>query len=353
MKTAIKTLIKKQNLIIAGPCSVENNEQLLRTAFELKETKKVDILRAGIWKPRTNPGHFEGVGKKGLSWLMDVKKQTNLPTAVEVASAKHVEDALAFETDVLWIGARTCVNPFSVQEIAEALKGTDQTVLIKNPVNPDLKLWTGAVERIQKAGIESLGLIHRGFTTYGETEYRNAPIWQIPIEMKRLFPDLPMICDPSHISGKRDNLLKIAQKSIDLAYSGLMIESHYNPLIALTDKEQQVNAIDLIKLLESIQWKNISSEKNDYLTELEQLRTQIDSIDQEVLQLLANRMHIAQNIGSIKKTNDVTILQSNRWNELLKNTISRANKLNLNDEFVKNYMEAIHIESIRIQNLID
>ena len=353
MKTDIKELIKKQNLVIAGPCSVETNGQLLRTAFELKETGKVDILRAGIWKPRTNPGHFEGIGTKGLAWLLDVKKQTGLPTAVEVATAKHVEDALSFETDVLWIGARTSVNPFSVQEIAEALKGTDTTVLIKNPVNADLKLWIGAIERLQKVGINSIGLIHRGFTSYGTSEFRNEPIWQIPIEMKRLFPDIPLICDPSHICGKRDTLLSISQKSIDLAYNGLMIESHYDPSIALTDKEQQVSTIELVNLLNALKWKNSSSNEDNFKLNLEKLRLEIDSIDQKLLSLLADRMKIAKNIGEIKKQNNVTVLQSNRWNDILESTINKAKNLNLNDEFVKSYMEAIHIESIRIQNVIE
>ncbi len=353
MKTDIKELIKKQNLVIAGPCSVETNGQLLRTAFELKETGKVDILRAGIWKPRTNPGHFEGIGTKGLAWLLDVKKQTGLPTAVEVATTKHVEDALSFETDVLWIGARTSVNPFSVQEIAEALKGTDTTVLIKNPVNADLKLWIGAIERLQKVGINSIGLIHRGFTSYGSSEYRNEPIWQIPIEMKRLFPDIPLICDPSHICGKRDTLLSVAQKSIDLAYNGLMIESHYDPSIALTDKEQQVSTIELVNLLNSIKWKNSSSNEDNFKLNLEKLRLEIDTIDQKILSLLSDRMKIAKNIGEIKKQNNVTVLQSNRWNDILESTINKAKNLNLNDEFVKSYMEAIHIESIRIQNVVE
>ena len=352
MKIDIKELIKKQNLVISGPCSVETNGQLLRTAFELKETGKVDILRAGIWKPRTNPGHFEGIGTKGLAWLLDVKKQTGLPTAVEVATAKHVEDALSFETDVLWIGARTSVNPFSVQEIAEALKGTDTTVLIKNPVNADLKLWIGAIERLQKVGINSIGLIHRGFTSYGSTDYRNEPIWQIPIEMKRLFPDIPLICDPSHICGKRDTLLSVAQKSIDLAYNGLMIESHYDPSIALTDKEQQVSTIELVNLLNALKWKNSSSNEDNFKLNLENLRLEIDSIDQKLLSLLADRMKIAKNIGEIKKQNNVTVLQSNRWNDILESTINKAKNLNLNDEFVKSYMEAIHIESIRIQNVV-
>ena len=353
MKIDIKELIKKQNLVISGPCSVETNGQLLRTAFELKETGKVDIIRAGIWKPRTNPGHFEGIGTKGLAWLLDVKKQTGLPTAVEVATAKHVEDALSFETDVLWIGARTSVNPFSVQEIAEALKGTDTTVLIKNPVNADLKLWIGAIERLQKVGINSVGLIHRGFTSYGTTEYRNEPIWQIPIEMKRLFPEIPLICDPSHICGKRETLLSISQKSIDLAYNGLMIESHYDPSIALTDKEQQVSTIELVNLLNALKWKNSSSNEDNFKLNLENLRLEIDSIDQKLLSLLADRMKIAKNIGEIKKQNNVTVLQSNRWNDILESTINKAKNLNLNDEFVKSYMEAIHIESIRIQNIVE
>lgn len=353
MKTSIEQLIKKQNLVIAGPCSAESEEQLLRTAFELKETGKTDILRAGIWKPRTNPGHFEGIGTKGLSWLLEAKKVTGLPTAVEVATAKHVEDAMAFETDVLWIGARTSVNPFSVQEIAEALRGTQQTILIKNPVNPDLKLWAGAIERIQKVGVNSIGLIHRGFTSYAENEYRNAPIWQIPIEIKRLFPEIPLICDPSHICGKRELLENVIQKSIDLAYNGWMIETHHNPEAAWTDKDQQVTPIELVRILNKVKWKNTSAQEDLFLNELDKLRTQIDSIDQDLMKLLADRMKIAQNIGTIKKENNVTVLQSNRWNDILNNAVKKADSLNLNGDFVKSYMETIHLESIRLQNLID
>ena len=231
-KKVVEEILHRKGLIIAGPCSVESEEQLLTTALQLAETGKVNILRAGIWKPRTNPGGFEGLGTKSLPWLLKAKQVSGLPTAVEVATSKHVEDALSFDVDVLWIGARTSVNPFSVQNIADALKGTDIPVLIKNPVNPDLKLWIGAVERIQKAGVKTIGLIHRGFSAYGNTEYRNSPIWQIPIEMKRHFPELPMICDPSHICGNRDGLLSVSQKSIDLDYDGLIIESHYDPEIA-------------------------------------------------------------------------------------------------------------------------
>ncbi len=343
-------LIKKQNLVISGPCSAENEEQVIRTALELKATGKVDILRAGVWKPRTNPGGFEGAGSKALSWLLQAKKVTGLPTAVEVATSKHVEDALSFDTDVLWIGARTTVNPFSIQNIADALKGTNTTVLIKNPINPDIKLWIGAIERLQKVGIENIGLIHRGFSSYGNSEYRNAPLWQIPIEMKRLFPDLPMICDPSHICGKKETLLEVSQKSIDLAYSGLIIESHCDPTIALTDKEQQVTPQQLVELLDSMVLKTISTGKKDFVDELNHLRTQIDCFDDELLALISNRMKVARKIGEIKLQNDVTVLQSSRWNEILDRTIKKAEALDLGKSFIQSYMEAVHIESIRIQD---
>jgi chorismate mutase len=287
--------------VLAGPCSAESEEQLLRTAIELSHTKKVDVLRAGIWKPRTNPGSFEGNGTKALPWLLKAKKITGLQTAVEVATAKHVEDALSFEVDVLWIGARTTVNPFSVQQIADALKGTNQTVLIKNPVNPDIKLWIGAIERLQKSGITDIGLIHRGFTSYGNTEYRNVPMWQIPIEMKRLFADMPLICDPSHICGNRTGLLSVSQKSVDLDYDGLMIESHYNPDLALTDKQQQITPDDFKQLLDSIIRKNSSSNEAGFVKQLDYLREQINHLDEELISLISNRMNVAKQIGEIKK----------------------------------------------------
>lgn len=352
-KAAIADLIKKNNLIIAGPCSAESEEQVLQTAQELKNTGKVDILRAGVWKPRTNPGGFEGAGVKGLSWLLKAKQITGLPTAVEVANSKHVEDAISFDTDVLWIGARTTVNPFSIQNIADALKGTNQTVLIKNPVNPDIKLWIGAIERLQKAGIENIGLIHRGFSSYGNSDYRNAPMWQIPIEMKRLFPNMPMICDPSHICGKRDNLQEVSQKSIDLAYSGLIIESHCDPNVALTDKDQQVTPDVLAKILNDLIIKTTTTVKKDFVEELNQLRAQIDCFDDELLTLIANRMNVARKIGEIKIQNDVTVLQSSRWNEILERTINKSEKLKLGKAFVTSYMEALHIESIRIQDSLN
>ena len=285
-----------------------------------------------------------------MPWLLKAKQLTGLPTAVEVATSKHVEDALSFDVDVLWIGARTSVNPFSVQNIADALKGTNIPVLIKNPVNPDLKLWIGAVERIQKAGVKTIGLIHRGFSSYGNTEYRNSPIWQIPIEMKRHFPDLPMICDPSHICGNRDGLLSVAQKSIDLDYDGLIIESHYNPDIALTDKNQQLKPKDLEKLLGNLEWKQRSSAEKNYLQKLEELREQINLIDDDLIQQISKRMEIAKEIGGLKKENKVTILQPNRYNEIIEKAIKKAATKGLSEDFIKTYMEALHIESIRIQN---
>jgi chorismate mutase len=347
-----KNIIYKKGLIIAGPCSAESEQQLLQTTIELAAQKKVDILRAGIWKPRTNPGGFEGVGTKGLAWLLKAKQLAGLKTAVEVATAKHVEDALSFDVDVLWIGARTTVNPFSVQQIADALKETKQTVLIKNPVNPDIKLWIGAVERLQKVGITNIGLIHRGFTSYGNTEYRNVPMWQIPIEMKRLFPDLPFICDPSHICGNRIGLYSVAQKSTDLDYDGLMIESHFDPESALTDKNQQITPDELSKLLDKIEWKKSYSNESNFVNKLERLREQINYLDEELISLISNRMKVVKEIGNIKKESNVTILQSGRYSEIIERALKKAKQVELSEEFMKTYMEAVHIESIRVQNTI-
>lgn len=349
MKTNI---INKKGLVIAGPCSAETEEQLLNTALALKQTEKVDVLRAGIWKPRTNPGYFEGVGTIGLSWLLKAKQQTGLQTAVEVATAKHVEDAMSFDVDVLWIGARTTVNPFSVQQVADALKGSKQTVLIKNPVNADTKLWIGAIERLQKVGIENIGLIHRGFTAYGNTEYRNPPMWQIPIEMKRLFPELPMICDPSHICGNRTGLQTISQKAVDLDYDGLIIESHIDPDNALTDKQQQITPKELGALLQQMIWKKSTSDEEVFLQKLERHREQINHLDEELLSLISNRMKIAKEIGEIKRNNKITVLQSSRYTEILDRAIRKGSQVGLSEDFIKTYLEAIHIESIRIQNTL-
>lgn len=346
-------LIKQKNVLLAGPCSAETEEQLLQTARDLAATGKPHILRAGIWKPRTNPGGFEGVGVVGLPWLVKAKAETGLPTAVEVATPKHVEDALSFDTDILWIGARTTVNPFSVQHLADALKGTNATVLIKNPVSADIKLWIGAVERLQKAGIESIGLIHRGFTDYGNVQFRNAPMWNIPIEMKRLFPDLPMICDPSHICGKRSTLAGVIQKSVDLDFDGLMIESHIDPDKAWTDAAQQVTPNGLVDLLNEITWKKVTQEEADFVTKLDGLRLKINQVDDELLHLLSNRMQISKEIGQLKRDSNVTILQTNRWSEILDRAKAKAAKLEISEEFIQAYMEAIHIESIRKQNEIE
>ena len=337
--------------IISGPCSAETQEQVLETAHQLANTKKVHLLRAGIWKPRTRPGMFEGMGTVALTWLLEAKQQTGLPTTVEVATAKQVEDALKYDVDVLWIGARTTVNPFSVQELSDALKGVDIPVLIKNPINPDIELWQGAVERMSVAGIKTMGLIHRGFSSYGNTEYRNAPMWHLAIEMKRRYPNLKFICDPSHMGGKRDLLLKLSQKSIDLGYDGLMIESHINPDEALSDAAQQITPDTLNNLLESIIWRKENLDFTEE-NELHTLRQQIDNFDDELLQILSKRMKITDAIGVYKKQNNITILQVARWNDILKRAFDKNESLDLSDEFIKKYFEAVHLESINHQNKI-
>ena len=324
----------------------------MATAHGLAATGKVDIMRAGIWKPRTRPGSFEGIGTKGLPWLQQAKKETGLPIAVEVATAKQVEDALHFDVDVLWIGARTTVNPFSVQEIADALKGVKVPVLIKNPLNPDLELWVGGMERIAKAGIEDLGLIHRGFSSYGNTEYRNAPMWHLAIEMKRRFPGIPMINDPSHICGRRDILQSVAQQAIDLDYDGLIIESHVDPDNAWSDAKQQITPEVLKSMLDSMHWRKETVQNEDFQSALEAMRQQINQLDDELLQVLSTRMKVAQKIGEYKKNNDITILQTNRWNEILDRAVSKGNKLGLSDDFVTKYMDAVHMESINQQNKV-
>jgi chorismate mutase len=342
----------KRPLIISGPCSAETEEQVLEGAARLAKTGKVDIMRAGIWKPRTRPGSFEGIGTKGLAWLQQARKLTGLPMAVEVATGKQVEDALHFDIDVLWIGARTTVNPFSVQEVADALRGVDVPVLIKNPINPDLELWTGAVERVAKAGIKQVGLIHRGFSSYGNTEYRNAPMWHLAIEMKRRNPELMMINDPSHISGRRDILLDVAQKAIDLDMDGLIIESHIDPDHAWSDAKQQITPERLSELLGEIKWRHETTTEKDFITALEKLREQINHIDDELIQLLGQRMKIADKIGTYKKDNNITILQTNRWNEILEKAFGKGEKLGLSKEFITKYYDAVHMESINHQNKI-
>ncbi|WP_207496085.1 chorismate mutase [Aridibaculum aurantiacum] len=342
----------KRPLIISGPCSAETEEQVIETAKQLAQTGKVDVLRAGIWKPRTRPGNFEGIGTKGLPWLQQAKKQTGLLTAVEVASAKQVQDALHFDVDIVWIGARTTVNPFSVQEVADALRGVDIPVLIKNPINPDLELWTGAVERVAKAGIKNIGLIHRGFSSYGNTEFRNAPMWHLAIEMKRRNPGLMMINDPSHICGRRDTLIHVAQKAIDLDYDGLIIESHIDPDNAWSDAKQQVTPTQLNELLDMIIWRKEDINSEEYHNALDQLRNKINHLDDELMQILGQRMLVAEQIGKYKKENNITVLQTNRYNEILERAYIKGELLGLSKEFITKYFDAVHIESINHQTKV-
>lgn len=345
-------MASKQPAIISGPCSAETELQLLDTAIRLAKTGKVDMLRAGIWKPRTKPGNFEGVGAEGLPWLQKAKEITGLPYTVEVATARHVEEALKHEVDILWIGARTTVNPFSVQEVADALRGVDIPVLVKNPINPDLDLWIGAIERMQKVGIKSIGAIHRGFSNFGNTEYRNAPMWHIAIELKRRLPDMPVICDPSHICGRRDILQEVAQQAIDLDYDGLMIESHIDPDHAWSDAKQQITPEVLGEMLEKLVWRHETTDKAEFLNALETFRIRINHIDDEILTLLGNRMQIAAQIGLYKKENNITILQTNRWNDILEKAIKKGEKVGLTKDFVLKFLDAVHLESINRQNKV-
>ncbi len=350
--TAVEALLKKRPLIISGPCSAETEEQVMQTAMRLAATGKVDILRAGIWKPRTRPGSFEGIGTKGLPWLQAAKKASGLPVAIEVATGKQVEDALHFGVDVLWIGARTTVNPFSVQEVADALRGVEVPVLIKNPINPDLELWIGAMERVAKAGIKDIGLIHRGFSSYGNTEYRNAPMWHLAIEMKRRYPELLLINDPSHICGRRDILQEVAQTAIDLDFDGLIVESHIDPDNAWSDAKQQITPEQLGEMIGNIRWRKEDIASPEYHAALEKLRQQINNLDDELMQILGQRMKVAENIGQYKKDNNITILQTNRWNSILERAFAKGDKLGLSKEFVTKYFDAVHMESITHQNKI-
>lgn len=352
MKTKLGEVWQKRPLIISGPCSAETEAQVIDTAQQLAETGKVDIIRAGIWKPRTKPGQFEGMGTKALPWLLKAKKMTGLLTTVEVATAKHVEEALQFEVDLLWIGARTTVNPFSVQELADVLHGTDVPVLIKNPINPDLDLWSGAIERLQKAGVQNIGMIHRGFSSYGNTQYRNAPMWHLPIEMKRRYPDMLLICDPSHICGNRSLLQQVAQKSIDLDFGGLMIESHIDPDNAWSDAKQQVTPQRVNEMLDSLIWRTENSEETEFVSALAQLREQINQLDDELITLLGQRMKLADKIGIYKKENNITILQARRWNDILERAFEKGLQLGLSKEFIIRYFDAVHMESINRQNKV-
>lgn len=341
----------KRPVVISGPCSAETEEQVLETCQRLADTGQVDILRAGIWKPRTRPNNFEGIGSIGLKWLHKAKVATGLPITTEVATATHVQEALKHGVDILWIGARTTVNPFSVQEVADALKGVDIPVLIKNPINADLDLWIGAIERIQQAGVSQIGAIHRGFAKYGEKQYRNAPQWQLPIELKRRFPNLPMICDPSHICGNRHMLQAVSQEALDLNYDGVMIESHIDPDNAWSDAKQQVVPERVAEMMNAMILRE-NRPNNGEVAGLEAFRNQIDLFDKEIMDLFAQRMGVVQKIGEFKKENNISILQTQRWEEILSKAFEMGDKMGLSKEFVEKYLRAVHQESIDQQNAV-
>ncbi len=337
----------KRPLVIAGPCSAETEEQVMQTAKELA-ARGIKIFRAGIWKPRTKPGGFEGVGAEGLPWLQRVQKEFGMYTAVEVATAKHVRECLAHNVDILWIGARTSANPFAVQEIADALEGIDIPVLIKNPVNPDLDLWIGAIERIYNAGIRRIGAIHRGFSTSDKKIYRNLPQWHLPIELHRQLPNLPIICDPSHIGGKRELIAPLCQQAMDLNFDGLIIESHCHPEKAWSDAAQQVTPAVLDFILNTIVIRDMTQSTES----LTALRRQIDELDDSLLELLARRMRISTEIGTYKKEHNMPILQAQRYDEILQHRVSQAEKMGMDGEFMKTVLVAIHEESVRHQQEI-
>ncbi len=345
-------IISKPQLVIAGPCSAESREQLIEAARSIAAIGGVDILRAGVWKPRTKPDSFEGVGDIALEWLKEAKELTGLPVATEVATVAHVRKAIEAGVDVLWIGARTTSNPFSVQEIAEELRGSDIPILVKNPANADVELWAGAVERLHRCGVENIGLIHRGFSGYNTSGYRNAPLWQIALEMKRRMPSLPMICDPSHICGNRTGILSVAQQAADLDYSGVMVECHPTPEEALSDAEQQLTPRELATLLSRLTWRKADASSIVCKEELERLRGVIDRLDEEIFSLIAERMDVAEEIGRLKLQNNLTILQSERWQGVVERVLARTDELGLGRECAQSILEAIHLESIERQNKI-
>lgn len=338
-------------LVIAGPCSAETEEQVLTIARDLKDTD-VNYFRAGIWKPRTRPGNFEGVGAIGLGWLQKVKKETGLKTAIEVANKNHVDLALQHDIDLLWVGARSTVSPFIVQDIADALKGTDKIVLVKNPVNPDLSLWLGAVERLHSSDIKKLGVIHRGFSSYEKSKYRNIPEWQLAIDLQSRFPDLPLINDPSHISGKRDMIFDISQTALDLNFDGLMIETHCDPDNAWSDAAQQVTPKTLIQIMKDLKIRKVTDQEAEYRSQLNKLRAQIDILDNQLIDTLGKRMKVSDGIGELKKMRNVAVLQTNRWNAILGNMILEGETRGLSEEFVLKMFKAIHQESINHQEKI-
>ena len=339
---------KARPFIIAGPCSAETEEQLHRVCSDIAQLTDTSLLRAGIWKPRTRPDSFEGIGEEGLSWYVEAGKAAGLPTSTEVANSKHVELALKAGINVLWVGARTTVNPFAVQEIVDALKGTQTPVMIKNPVNPDLSLWLGAFERFRKAGLNDLVAIHRGFSIYKHPKYRNVPSWEIPISFKQNLPEIPIICDPSHITGKRELLTEVSQKAMDLNFDGLIIETHPTPVQAWSDAEQQITPEELKKLLENLvlRQKTISGSMSE---ELEDFRQKIATLDDRMFEILSARMKLSEEVGIFKRQNNITILQEEHWKKLIESRLAKADEYFLTQVFVKNLMDNIHQESIRHQ----
>jgi len=343
-KITLPGVEEKRPVVIAGPCSAETEEQVMRSAKQIAE-QGIKIFRAGIWKPRTKPGGFEGVGSEGLVWLRNVKKETGMYVSTEVATAKHVLEALKYGVDLLWIGARTTANPFAVQEIADALKGVDIPVLIKNPVNPDLELWIGAIERIYNAGLHTIGAVHRGFSSYDKKLYRNLPQWHIPIELHRRIPNLPIFCDPSHIGGSRELIAPLCQQAMDLQFNGLIIETHCEPDKAWSDKEQQLTPEVLGLILSTL----VVREMNQTTESLATLRKQIDEVDMDLIELLAKRMRISREIGQYKKEHDMPVLQTVRYDEIISKSVAQAVSMGMSEEFMKTVLEAIHSESIRQQ----
>ncbi|MFC1884758.1 chorismate mutase [Thermodesulfobacteriota bacterium] len=343
-----KGIPAERPLLLAGPCSAESEEQVMNTAREIKALG-IHIFRAGIWKPRTRPNAFEGVGKEGLPWLKRVKEELGMYTAIEVANVKHVYEALKHGIDIIWLGTRTTANPFAVQEIAESLQGVDIPVMVKNPINPDVELWIGAIERLNHAGICKLAAVHRGFSAYSKTLYRNNPEWEIPIELKRLIPDLPVITDPSHICGSRDLIFEVSQKAMDLEFTGLMIETHCKPDQALSDAQQQLTPDQLKKMLSRLVLRKPDIQNQLVLSSIEELRNQIDNYDDKLMEILDLRMEVAKKIGKYKKQNNITILQTSRWDEVLRSRIEEARRKGLGEEFIIKVFRAIHEESINHQ----
>ena len=351
MRLADKIRSGNRPFVVAGPCSAESEEQVNQICTEIAENSEVHLLRAGIWKPRTRPNSFEGLGDIALPWLVNAGKSVGLPTTTEVANAKHVESALKAGIDVLWLGARTTVNPFTVQEIADALAGTKIPVMIKNPVNPDLQLWLGAFERFEKAGLNDLTAIHRGFSVYNHPKYRNVPSWEIPIALKEQRPEIPIICDPSHITGRRDLLAEVSQKAMDLSFEGLMIETHPNPDQAWSDAAQQVTAAGLETILSGLVLRHEELSSDD-MSVLEEMRSKISVLDDRLFEILGARMQLSEEVGRFKRENNITILQQEHWTKVIAARLERRGEFQLTQQFVRQIMDAIHQESIRHQTKI-